>query len=151
MKALDIWSFQMEKHTYKQMEKVQKTDAEWRQQLTQVEYQVTRKKGTEPAFTGQYWNTKKHGVFHCVCCGEPLFDSDTKYDSGTGWPSFYAPIDESKVELESDESYGMLRTEVMCKRCEAHLGHVFPDGPKPTGLRFCINSAALKLEENERK
>jgi peptide-methionine (R)-S-oxide reductase len=141
----------MEKQTENQTEKVQKTDAEWRKQLTAEEYQVTRKKGTEPAFTGKYWDTKEHGVFRCVCCGEPLFDSDTKYDSGTGWPSFYAPIDESKVALETDESYGMMRTEVMCRRCEAHLGHLFPDGPKPTGLRFCINSAALKLEESEKK
>lgn len=141
----------MEKQIENQTERVQKTDAEWRKQLTAEEYQVTRKKGTEPAFTGKYWDTKEHGVFRCVCCGEPLFDSDTKYDSGTGWPSFYAPIDESKVALETDESYGMMRTEVMCRRCEAHLGHVFPDGPQPTGLRFCINSAALKLEENEKK
>jgi peptide-methionine (R)-S-oxide reductase len=138
---------QMEKHT----EKMDKTDAEWRQQLTDEQYRVTRKKGTESAFTGEYWDTKKHGVFHCVCCGEPLFESETKYDSGTGWPSFSAPVDESKVALETDESYGMVRTEVMCRRCEAHLGHVFPDGPKPTGLRFCINSAALRLKEDDKK
>ena len=142
---------QIEAETAKQSEKMRKTDAEWRRQLTEEEYQVTRKKGTEPAFTGKYWNSHKQGVFHCVCCGEPLFDSETKFDSGTGWPSFYAPRDESKVQLETDESYGMVRTEVMCRRCEAHLGHVFPDGPKPTGLRFCINSAALRLEENEKK
>jgi peptide-methionine (R)-S-oxide reductase len=142
---------QMQKEVEKQADKVQKTDAEWRRQLSDEEYQVTRKKGTERAFTGKYWNTHKQGVFHCVCCGEPLFDSDTKFDSGTGWPSFYAPVDESKVALETDESYGMARTEAMCRRCEAHLGHVFPDGPKPTGLRFCINSAALRLEENEKK
>jgi len=141
----------MEKQIADHTDKVQKTDAEWRNQLTDQEYQVTRKKGTEPAFTGKYWDTKKHGIFRCLCCGEPLFDSDTKYDSGTGWPSFYAPIEESKVTLETDESYGMMRTEVMCRRCEAHLGHVFPDGPQPTGLRFCINSAALKLEENQKK
>ncbi len=133
------------------IEKVAKTDAEWHQQLSEEEYQVTRKKGTEPAFTGKYWNTKKQGIFECVCCGEPLFDSSTKFDSGTGWPSFWAPIEASKVELENDESYGMVRTEVMCRKCEAHLGHVFPDGPKPTGLRFCINSAALRLKENEGK
>jgi peptide-methionine (R)-S-oxide reductase len=133
------------------LEKVSKTDAEWRQQLSDEEYQVTRKKGTEPAFRGKYWNTEKHGVFECVCCGEPLFDSSTKFDSGTGWPSFYAPMDDSRVELETDESHGMVRTEVMCRKCEAHLGHVFPDGPKPTGLRFCINSAALKLKENDGK
>jgi peptide-methionine (R)-S-oxide reductase len=138
---------QMEKRT----EKVKKTDAEWRQQLTDEQYRVARKKGTEAAFTGEYWDTKNHGVFHCVCCGEPLFESETKYDSGTGWPSFWAPLDESKVALETDESYGMVRTEVMCGRCEAHLGHLFPDGPQPTGQRFCINSASLRLEENEKK
>jgi peptide-methionine (R)-S-oxide reductase len=141
----------MEKQIENQTERVQKTEAEWRQQLSDQEFQVTRKKGTEPAFTGKYWNTQKHGVFHCVCCGEPLFNSHTKYDSGTGWPSFYAPIDENKVALQTDESYGMVRTEVMCRRCEAHLGHVFPDGPNPTGLRFCINSAALRLDEDEER
>jgi peptide-methionine (R)-S-oxide reductase len=139
------------KQMEKQTQKVKKTDAEWRQQLTDEQYRVTRKKGTEAAFTGEYWDTKSHGVFHCVCCGEPLFESETKYDSGTGWPSFWAPLDESKVALETDESYGMVRTEVMCGRCEAHLGHLFPDGPQPTGQRFCINSASLRLEENEKK
>lgn len=142
---------QAAKPSQEKPEKVNKTDAEWRQQLSDEEFQVTRKKGTERAFTGKYWDTHKKGVFECVCCGEPLFDSSTKFDSGTGWPSFWAPVDASKVELESDESYGMVRTEVMCRKCEAHLGHVFPDGPKPTGLRFCINSAALKLKENEGK
>jgi peptide-methionine (R)-S-oxide reductase len=142
---------QIETQSAKQSGKVRKADAEWREQLSEEEYRVTRKKGTEPAFTGKYWDSHEQGVFHCVCCGEPLFDSETKFDSGTGWPSFYAPKDESKVQLETDESYGMVRTEVMCRRCEAHLGHVFPDGPKPTGLRFCINSAALRLEENEKK
>ena|SRR5438874_5131064 len=142
---------QVETQTRKQADTLRKTEAEWRQQLTDEEYRVTRQKGTERAFTGKYWDTHEEGVFHCVCCGEPLFDSETKFDSGTGWPSFYAPLDESKVELETDESYGMVRTEVMCRRCEAHLGHVFPDGPKPTGLRFCINSAALRLEENSKK
>ena len=139
----------MEKHIANHTDKVQKTDAEWRKQLTDEEDQVTRKKGTEPAFTGKYWNTEKHGVFHCVCCGEPLFDSDTKFDSGTGWPSFYAPMDESKVALETDESYGMMRTEVMCRRCEAHLGHVFPDGPQPTGERYCMNGVALDFEPKQ--
>ena len=142
---------QVETQTGKQADTLRKTEAEWRQQLTDEEYRVTRQKGTERAFTGKYWDTHEEGVFHCVCCGEPLFDSETKFDSGTGWPSFYAPLDESKVELETDESYGMVRTEVMCRRCEAHLGHVFPDGPKPSGLRFCINSAALRLEENDKK
>jgi peptide-methionine (R)-S-oxide reductase len=141
----------MEKQTANQADKIHKTEAEWRKQLSEEEYAVTRKKSTEPAFTGRYWNSHKQGVFHCVCCGEPLFDSNTKFDSGTGWPSFYAPIDETRLEIEIDESHGMVRTEVMCRRCEAHLGHVFPDGPKPTGLRFCINSAALRLEENANK
>ena len=147
----DVGVSQMEDKTANPTDKIQKTDSEWRQQLSNEEYLVTRKKGTEPPFTGRYWNSHKPGVFHCVCCGEPLFDSNTKFDSGTGWPSFYAPIDETKLELETDESFGMVRTEVLCRRCEAHLGHVFPDGPKPTGLRFCINSAALRLEENESK
>lgn len=132
-------------------DKIEKTEAEWHAQLNDDQYHVTRQKGTEPAFTGEYWKTKKPGMYHCVCCGEPLFDSETKFDSGTGWPSFTAPADDSKVALETDESYGMARTEVMCRRCEAHLGHVFPDGPKPTGLRFCINSAALQLRERDKK
>lgn len=145
----DIVVCQMDKQTANESQRIHKTDAEWRKQLSDEEYVVTRKKGTEPPFTGRYWDTHKQGVFHCVCCGEPLFDSNTKFDSGTGWPSFYAPIDETRLELETDESHGMIRTEVMCRRCEAHLGHVFPDGPKPTGLRFCINSVALRLEESE--
>ena len=131
--------------------KVQKSEAEWRSQLTDEQYHVTRAKGTERAFTGEYWNSKKSGMYQCVCCGEPLFDSDTKFDSGTGWPSFTAPTGPESVELETDNSYGMMRTEVMCKKCAAHLGHVFPDGPKPTGLRFCINSAALKLVERDKE
>jgi peptide-methionine (R)-S-oxide reductase len=128
-------------------EKVEKTDKEWREKLTAEQYHVTREKGTEPAFSGAYWKTKAPGTYVCVCCGEPLFQSDAKFDSGTGWPSFTEPVDDSKVALETDSSYGMARTETTCRKCGAHLGHVFPDGPQPTGMRFCINSAALRLEE----
>ena len=128
-------------------EKITKTDAEWRQQLSPEEYRITRQKGTEPAFTGCYWNSKENGTYKCVCCGEPLFSSETKYESGTGWPSFWQPLEESRVEARLDRSHGMVRTEALCARCGAHLGHVFEDGPPPTGLRYCLNSAALKLEK----
>lgn len=127
------------------MDKVTKTDAEWRQVLTDEEFRVAREKGTETAFTGRYWNNHAAGIYLCVACGQALFSSDTKFESGTGWPSFYEPVDDRNVEGESDQSHGMDRTEVMCSRCGSHLGHVFDDGPKPTGLRYCINSAALKF------
>lgn len=129
------------------MTKVTKSDDEWRNALSGEEYEVARCGGTERAFTGRYWDTKTPGTYHCVCCGAKLFDSDTKYDSGSGWPSFYAPIEREAVAVREDKTMGMVRTEVVCAECEAHLGHVFPDGPRPTGLRFCMNSASLKLDE----
>lgn len=128
------------------MKKVQKSEEEWQKELTPDQYHVCRQKGTERAFTGEYHASKDAGTYKCSCCGNELFESETKFESGTGWPSFFQPIDKDKVETEDDVSYGMRRTEVMCSACGAHLGHLFPDGPRPTGLRYCINSIALKLE-----
>jgi peptide-methionine (R)-S-oxide reductase len=125
------------------------TDDQWRERLTTEQFHVLRRKGTERAFTGKYWNEKTQGVYKCAGCGEPLFASEVKYDSGSGWPSFFQPLDESKVEEVVDRSHGMTRTEVTCKKCGAHLGHVFDDGPKPTGLRYCINSVSLDLEPSK--
>ncbi len=126
---------------------IEKTDEQWREELTPEQYEVLRRKGTEPPFTGRYVHSKEDGIYRCAGCGADLFSSDTKFESGTGWPSFYEPAENANIELVSDTSHGMVRTEVVCGSCGGHLGHVFPDGPAPTGQRYCINSAALKLEE----
>ncbi len=129
------------------IQKINKSEEEWRKQLTPEQYQVTRECGTEPAFTGKYWNNKDTGMYHCIGCGAELFKSDAKFESGTGWPSFYTPVSPTSVVEHTDRSYGMSRTEVRCGACDAHLGHVFPDGPTPTGQRYCMNSASLDFKK----
>ena len=143
---LDVKSSNYENPSDDTLKKVVKSEEEWKKILTPQQFEVTRKEGTEVAFTGEYWDSKKKGIYHCVCCDLPLFSSETKYKSGKGWPSFYAPLNDQNVGEVVDNNYGWNRVEVICNRCDAHLGHVFEDGPKPTGLRYCLNSAALMLK-----
>jgi peptide-methionine (R)-S-oxide reductase len=131
------------------MEKIRKTEDEWRAKLTPEQFHVARQKGTEPAFGNEYWDNHEKGTYRCVCCGAELFDSETKFESGTGWPSFYAPVEKERLRVEEDTSYGMRRVEVLCAQCDAHLGHLFPDGPRPTGQRFCMNSASLDFRKKD--
>jgi peptide-methionine (R)-S-oxide reductase len=132
------------------MTKLKKTEQQWKQELGKDTYHITREGGTEPAFTGKYWDSKDEGIYNCVACGEPLFSSSAKYDSGSGWPSFYTPAASQVVQENADHSHGMIRTEVVCANCDSHLGHVFPDGPPETGLRYCINSASLDFQKEEK-